>query len=120
MSQQLKDITRQFAKSCIALLRAISSSNKLYWYIERQLLGSSISVAANYREANLAQLKEAFVARPSVVIEEADECIFWLELLLEKWLVSLEQCEPIIQEPKELTAIFVAARKTTVNRSINQ
>ncbi len=119
MSQQLKDRTKQFAKSCIGLLRSINSNDKLYWHIERQLLRSSTSVAANYRAANLAQSKAAFVAKLSIVVEEADECIFWLELLFEEGLVSEEQCKPIIQESKELTAIFVAARKTAANRSAN-
>lgn len=120
MSQQLKDRTKQFAKSCIALLRSFNSNDKLFWHIESQLLRSSTSVAANYRAANLAQSKAAFVAKLSIVIEEADECIFWLELLQEEGLVSNEQAAPIIQESKELTAIFVAARKTAANRSANQ
>lgn len=120
MSQELKDRTKKFARSCIALLRSTNSSDKLFWHVERQLLRCSTSVAANYRAANLAQSKAAFVAKLSIVVEESDECIFWLELLLDEGIVSRDQANPIIQEAKELTSIFVAGRKTAANRSANQ
>jgi len=120
MSQQLKDRTKQFAKSCIGLLRSTKSNDKLFWHVERQLLRCSTSVAANYRAANLAQSKAAFVAKLSIVVEEADECIFRLELLLEEGVISEFQAKPIIKESKQLTAIFVAARKTAANQSANQ
>ncbi len=120
MSQELKDRTKKFAISCIALLRSINSNDRLFWHVEKQLLRCSTSVAANYRAANLAQSKAAFVAKLSIVVEEADESIFWLELLADEQLISKNVAKPIIQEAKELTAIFVSARKTAANRSVNQ
>jgi len=119
MSQELKDRTKLFAKSCIHLLRSVKSNDKLFWHVERQLLRCATSVAANYRAANLAQSKAAFVAKLSIVVEEADECIFWLELLYEEGLITENQAKPVIKESRELTAIFVAARKTAANRSNN-
>lgn len=119
MSKELKDRTKQFAKSCISLLRSTNSKDHLFRHIEKQLLRCSTSVAANYRAANLAQSKAAFISKLSIVIEEADESIFWLELLTEERLISEEASSPIIQEAKELTAIFVSARKTAANRSAN-
>lgn len=120
MSKELKDRTKAFARQCIALLRSINSNDRLFWHIEKQLLRCSTSVAANYRAANLAQSKASFVAKLSIVIEEADESIFWLELMIDEGLVSEMQIGPIIQEAKELTSIFVAARKTAANRSNSQ
>ena len=118
MSQELKDRTKSFAKACISLLRTINSNDKLFWHIERQLLRCSTSVAANYRAANLAQSKAAFISKLSIVIEEADECVFWLELLSEEGIVDSNNVKALIQESKEITAILVAARKTAANRSI--
>ena len=103
MSQQLKDRTKKFAKDCIRSLRTITSNDRLFWHVERQLLRCSTSVAANYRAANLAQSKAAFVAKLSIVVEEADESIFWLELLFEEGLIPAESAKPLIQEAKELT-----------------
>lgn len=117
MSQELKDRTKSFARACISLLRTINSNDKLFWHIERQLLRCSTSVAANYRAANLAQSKAAFISKLSIVIEEADECIFWLELLSEEGIIDSDNAKPLIKEAKEITAIFVSARKTAANRS---
>lgn len=119
MSKELKDRTKAFARQCIGLLRSIKTNDRLFWHVERQLLRCSTSVAANYRAANLAQSKAAFIAKLSIVVEESDECIFWLELLLDEALISEEHAKPIIQEARELTSIFVAARKTLANRSAN-
>lgn len=117
MSKELKDRTKAFTRQCIGLLRSINSNDRLFWHIEKQLLRCSTSVAANYRAANLAQSKASFVAKLSIVIEEADESIFWLELLVEEGIVSETSVRPAIQEAKELTAIFVSARKTAANRA---
>ena len=120
MSKELKDRTKAFARQCISLLRSINTNDRLFWHVERLLLRCSTSVAANYRAANLSQSKATFVAKLSIVVEESDECIFWLELLVDEGLVSEIQIRPIIQEAKELTSIFVAARKTAANRSDTQ
>ena len=120
MSQELKDRTYRFARECISLIRSIESKDRLFWHIERQLLRCSTSVAANYRAANLAQSKPAFVAKLSIVIEESDECNFWLQLLVDEGIVEAEKAKWVIQESKELTAIFVAARKTAANLANNQ
>jgi four helix bundle protein len=120
MSTELKDRTYQFARNCIALIRSIDSKDRLFWHIERQLLRCSTSVAANYRAANLAQSKPAFVPKLSIVVEESDEYIFWLQLLVDEGIVNPDKAKAVIQESKELTAIFVAARKTAANRALNQ
>jgi len=72
----------------------------------------STSVAANYRACNLAQSKAAFTAKISIVLEESDETIFWIEFALEENLISASKVKLLLQEANELKAIFFAARKT--------
>jgi four helix bundle protein len=76
-------------------------------------------VAANYRAACLAQSKKDFEAKLSRVVEEIDESCFWLEFVMDELLLKEQQVLPLLQEARELTAIFVAARKTSKSRREN-
>ena len=66
-------------------------------------------MGANYRVACRARSKAEFVAKLGIVLEEADETVFWLELLQESELVSTQKLLPLVQEAPELTAIFVTS-----------
>jgi four helix bundle protein len=74
-------------------------------------------VAANYRAACLAQTKAGFVSKLSIVIEEADETSFWLEFAVDEELLAEEKAAALMDESRELTAIFLASRKTAQGRS---
>jgi four helix bundle protein len=76
------------------------------------LIRCSTSVAANYRATCIAQSTKSFIAKLSIVIEEADESIFWLEFVKDEKLLKVELVNPLLEESKELTAIFIASRKT--------
>lgn len=115
LTEIIKGRTKLFAKNCIKLLSEHHSKTRLFWHIENQLIRSVTSTAANYRAACLAQSKAAFVAKLSIVIEEVDESVFWLELLIEEQIVSEESARAIKKEGEELTAIFIASRKTLNN-----
>jgi four helix bundle protein len=54
----------------------------------KQLLRAATSVGANYRAAGRARSKAEFVAKIGIVVEEADETIFWLECLMESGIVK--------------------------------
>ncbi len=69
-------------------------------------------MASNYRAACIAQSKASFISKLSIVIEEADESYFWLEFIIDENLLKNHLVEPLLKEAKELTAIFVASRKT--------
>jgi four helix bundle protein len=69
-------------------------------------------VAANYRAVCIAQSKPTFVSKLSIAIEEADESCFWMEFVSDEQLLKTEQVLPLLQEGRELTAIFVSSRKT--------
>jgi len=77
----------------------------------RQLLRSGTSVGANYRAAGGSRSKAEFVSKIAVVVEEADETVFWLELLHEGGIVSSERLPELSREADE-SAVFAAAYRT--------
>ena len=81
-------------------------------HLQGQLIRCSTSVASNYRAACIAQSKASFISKLSIVVEEADESFFWLEFIVAEKLLKNHLLEPLLREAKELTAIFVASRKT--------
>jgi four helix bundle protein len=80
--------------------------------IAQQLLRSATGMAANYRAAGRSRSKAEFIAKIGVVVEEADETVFWLEMLSESGIVRPKKLEKIEAEATELLAIFAAARRT--------
>ncbi len=77
----------------------------------RQLLRSGASVGANYRAAGRAQSTAHMISKLAIVEEEADECIYWLELLVQAGIVHAEAAAPLLREASELVAITVASKK---------
>src|SRR4030081_2078716 len=78
-----------------------------------QLLRSATSVGANYRAACRARSTAEFVSKLGSVLEEADECGFWMELIIEGGLLPKGRVDSLLKETNELTAIFFTARRTT-------
>ena len=114
MKEELKKRTKQFAHRCVKLALALPN-NYLGNHIKGQLIRASTSVAANYRAVCIAQSKASFISKISIVIEEVDECNFWIEFLIDESLLDKIKVEPLLKEAAELTAIFVASRKTAAN-----
>ncbi|HEV2117355.1 MAG TPA: four helix bundle protein [Terriglobales bacterium] len=85
--------------------------------ISSQLLRSGTSVAANYRAVCRARSKAEFASKMGIVIEEADETAFWMELLLNLDYFPEGQLRNLLSEANQLVAIFVSSRRTVlVNR----
>ena len=103
--------TKKFAHRCVKLSVALPKS-KLGQHISGQLIRCSTSVAANYRATCLSQSKPSFIAKISIVLEEADESAFWLEFIVEENLLDEKLVISLLNEAKELTAIFFSSRKT--------
>ena len=80
--------------------------------IADQIMRSGTSVAANYRAACRARSKAEFVAKLSIVVEEADETVLWLELIRESQLLPESRIKDLLAEANEITAIMVASRRT--------
>jgi four helix bundle protein len=76
------------------------------------VLRSATAVAANYRAAGRARSRAEFIAKIGVVLEEADESVFWLECLSDNQIVAPDRLTDLIAEANELVAIFVSSRKT--------
>jgi four helix bundle protein len=110
-ARQLQDRTKKFA---LRIINAFSRLPKLEEarVLGRQFLRSGTSVAANYRAACRARSTADFVSKISIVVEEADETLLWLELLVEGKLVRAEKLEPLIAECEELLKIFSASLAT--------
>ncbi|HSH20937.1 MAG TPA: four helix bundle protein [Draconibacterium sp.] len=108
---ELKQRTKIFAHNCVKFTSCLPN-NELRNHIEGQLIRSATSVGVNYRAVVLAQSNAAFSAKLSIVIEEVDECDFWIEFALDEKIALKEIASPLIKEAKELTAIFIASRKT--------
>jgi four helix bundle protein len=80
--------------------------------IGRQLLRSGTSVGANYRAVCRARSRREFISKISIVVEEADETVFWFELLIEAGIVSPKRLQQLLREANELLAIFAASLRT--------
>jgi len=109
--QELKTRTKQFGLRVMKLVGALPNDT-VGRAIGNQPVRSGTSVGANYRAACRGRSKAEFVARLGIVVEEADECGYWLELIIEGQLLAANLVEPLLQEANELTAIMVASRKT--------
>ena len=86
--------------------------------LRNQLVRSDTFVGANYRAACRGRSKAEFVAKMGIVVEEADECTFWLELIMDGNLLNRSLVEPLWKEANELTAIFIASVKTAAQSAI--
>ncbi|WP_029037814.1 four helix bundle protein [Salinimicrobium xinjiangense] len=117
MERDLKKRSNSFAHSCVKLALSLPKG-VLELHAQKQLIRASTSVAANYRAANLGQTKKGFISKLSIVIEEADECIFWIEFLIEENILKKVSYETVLQEARELTSIFIASRKTALKSQL--
>jgi four helix bundle protein len=85
-----------------------------------QLQDAATSVASNYHAACRAQSRAQFVAKLSIALEEADECVGWLHKLDAAKLAPAAELAPLRQEAWEITAMLSASRKTASRRRPNQ
>jgi four helix bundle protein len=110
-STELKERTKTFALGIIKLIHALPPGPESR-VISHQLLRSATSVAANYRVVCRARSRSEFLAKLGVVIEEADESAFWMELICDASLLPTSRVENLRSEANQLLAIFNASRTT--------
>ena len=115
--EQLRQRTKQFALRIVTLFQSLPKSD-VARTLGRQALRSGTSVAANYRAVCRARSKAEFIAKIGVVLEEADETVFWLELLIEAEVVPKSKLEGLLAETGELVRIFSASRQTALRRPL--
>jgi four helix bundle protein len=109
--ERLQGRTKRFALRIITLYRSLPKSEEAH-IIGKQLLRSGTSIEANYRAACRARSRAEFVAKVGLVLEEADESAFWLDLMQEAGVFPEEKLRGIIDEAKELVSIFVVSVRT--------
>jgi four helix bundle protein len=81
--------------------------------IGNQLIRSGTSVGANYRAACRSRSRAEFASKLGVVAEEADETVYWLEVIRDGNLLPAKKLTELLKEADELTAIFTAGRRTS-------
>lgn len=109
--QQLKDRTKAFALRVIKMSDALPKTRAAN-VITNQILRSATSMAANYRAVGRARSKAEFISKLGIVVEEADETVFWLEMLADSGIVSREKMSDMLDEANQLVLIFSASRRT--------
>ena len=129
-SKELQKRTKEFALQIIKLAGHLPN-NRVGWTFTDQIVRSSTSVAANYRAVCRARSDKEFISKIGIVIEEADETLFWLEMIYDSGImnddlglgnkITNHQSEIINlkSEANELVSIFVASAKT-VKARLNQ
>ena len=87
--------------------------------IGKQLIRCATSVGANYRSACRAKSTADLIAKLSIVEEEADECLYWLELLVEADEIPEAKIKNLMTETNEILAMTVASIKTLRCKNTN-
>jgi four helix bundle protein len=114
-AEALKARTKRFALEVLDFLETLPTRGPGI-RIADQLTDSATSVAANYRAACRARSDAEFAATIGLVLEEADESLFWLEIITERRLGNVLTGQRLLGEAGELTAIFAASTITARKR----
>ncbi len=108
---ELKDRTKKFALRVLRVAEQLTKDFKTE-VLGRQLVRSGTSVGANYRSACRGRSKADFISKMGIVLEEADEVMYWLELLMESGSIQQSLCAEIYEEANQLVAIAVSSVKS--------
>jgi four helix bundle protein len=115
-TDELKKRTQRFALGVIRLVDRLPKT-RVADVIGRQLARSGTSVGANYRAACRARSAAEFIAKMGIVEEEADETIYWLELLIEAEILQRGEVSELLREADQLLAMTVASIRTARKNS---
>jgi len=110
-AEDMKKRTRAFALTIIRLVQGLPRTTEAD-VIGRQLLRSGTSVGANYRASCRARSQADFVAKMGIVEEEADESIYWMELLVDAGVVNSNAVAELLDEANQITGIVVSSIRT--------
>jgi four helix bundle protein len=109
--EEMKLRTKQFALRVIRLVESLPNT-KAVAVIGNQLLRSGTSVGANYRASCRAKSTADFISKLAIVEEEADESIYWMELLIEGKIIKKTLLENLMDEANQILSIIVSSVKT--------
>jgi four helix bundle protein len=114
--RELQDRAKQFALRVLNLVDALPRTVGGR-AISMQLVRAATSVGANYRSVCRARSRAEFAAKLGVAVEEADESLYWFELVRDGNLLPENKRSHLLKEADELTAILASGRKSAVNTS---
>src|SRR5262249_17070674 len=109
--QEMKRRTKEYAKRIVKLCRLLPETREGR-LIGNQLFGAGTSVGANYRAACRGRSKADFVSKLAVTLEEADESVYWLEIISEGNLISQDKMKSLMNEGNQIVAILVSSINT--------
>jgi four helix bundle protein len=113
LAEILKGRTKQLALDTLLMLDGIPSS-AVSSVLIKQLAKCSTSIGANYRSALRGKSKADFISKISIVIEEADETLYWLELLHETKKLNNTEFEKLHKETLEILSIMSKTKNSTL------
>lgn len=109
--QDLKPRTKAFALRVIRMYSALPKNEVVAQVMGKQVLRSGTSVGANYREASRGRSKAEFISKIGDCLKEIEETEYWLELLVDSGSVSAAQMADLLDETRQLIAIFTSIDK---------
>lgn len=109
---ELQNRTKKFAIDILLFLRTIPQNDEGK-ILRNQLIRAASSVGANYRAACRGKSTADFINKITIIEEEADECCYWLEIMENLRIGDEIKIKSLLNEAKELTAIFTAIAKTS-------
>lgn len=112
IQEEMKERTKKFALRIIKLVESLPNT-KTANVIGNQLLRSGTLVGANYRAACRAKSAADFISKLSIVEEENDESLYWMELLIESNIVKENLLQNLMKEADEILSIVVSSIKTS-------
>jgi len=107
----LKERTKRFAFNIIKLVEKLPKG-RIADVLGRQLLAAGTSVGANYRAACRAKSSPDFISKMGIVEEEADESIYWMELLIDSGLIQKNDINHLLNEANQILAMTVSSIRT--------
>ena len=110
-SAEMKQRTKKLALRFIRLVQSLAS-DRVSDVLGKQLLRSGTSIGANYRSACRAKSRADFTNKLKIVEEEADESLYWMELLSEGGLVTPSKLSNLYSDTNEILSIITAAIRT--------
>jgi len=110
-ADELRARTREFALRVVRMVQVLPK-NAVADVLGKQVLRSATSVGANYRAACNAVTRPIFLHKMSIVVEEADETVYWLEMIRDAELVKPEKLASLIDEAEQVLKIMSASLKT--------
>src|ERR1700690_2044342 len=112
--EELQQRTKRFAINIVKLVRELQKDPVGRIIANSQLLRCGTAVGANYRAVCRSQSVKHFISKLAIVIEEADETQYWLEILVEAGIVKMSVVKDLLQEAGEIVAIMTAFRNSAI------